>query len=102
MKRIIDGKLYNTDTAEFIGEASNTWRVSDYSYYHEELYRTKKGSFFLYGKGNGASKYRSYEGDGFGPGEKIVPCSVEDAKHWVENHMSPEDYEEVFGAVEEA
>ena len=50
MKRIIEGKMYNTDTATCIGsyEYSN---LRDYRYLYEELYQKKNGKFFLSGEG---------------------------------------------------
>lgn len=40
MKQIINGKLYNTETASYIG--SNR---SDFHYFEEELYRKKQRNF---------------------------------------------------------
>ena len=50
MKRIIEGKMYNTDTATCIGsyEYSN---LRDYHYLYEELYQKRNGKFFLSGEG---------------------------------------------------
>ena len=57
MKKIIKGKVYDTDTAQKVAEYSNNYPRSDLHFYEEELYRKKTGEFFLYGSGNAASKY---------------------------------------------
>ena len=49
MKKIIEGKTYNTETALLLGDWQNLWK-GDYHYCREELYRTKKGTYFLYGE----------------------------------------------------
>lgn len=101
MKQIIKGKKYDTDTAELLGSDSHLWR-NDIDYWKEELYRKKTGEFFLYGEGGARSKYgiqsstNSWSGD-----EKIIPLTEAEAKHWAENHLSVEEYEKIFGEVEE-
>jgi hypothetical protein len=52
MKKIINGKMYNTETAEEIGSWENTPYKSNYIYFKEYLYRKRTGEFFLYGSGN--------------------------------------------------
>ena len=34
-------------------------------------------------------------------GEDIIPISVDNAREWVEDHLEAEDYEKIFGAVDE-
>ena len=41
MKKIINGKLYNTETAELLEMYQYLWK-NHWEYYREELYRTKK------------------------------------------------------------
>ena len=47
MKQIINGKTYNTDTAELIATGDNGLYTNDCWYRSEELYRTKKGAYFI-------------------------------------------------------
>ena len=56
MKKIIDGKVYNTDTAKKIGEWSYG-RYGDINYVEETLYQTKKGAFFIYYEGGANTSY---------------------------------------------
>ena len=45
MKKIINGKMYNTETAEYIGEDSYS-NSRDFSYYCDELYRKRMENSF--------------------------------------------------------
>lgn len=101
MKKIIDGHKYDTDTAKLIGEASDYY-PGDFKYYCEELYRTKAGFFFLHGEGGPMSRYAEPDvGGGWTGGEKIIPMSEDNAKEWSEDNLDADDYESVFGEVEE-
>lgn len=101
MKRIINGKRYDTDTAQFIKTYSSGLSISDFRYYDESLYLKKTGEFFLYATGNGASEYAGRYGDLRGPGEKIVPLTLDEAKAWVEKIEDPDLYEELFEIPDE-
>ena len=47
MKRIIQGKIYNTLTAELIVRGNNGLSGGDCYYKTEELYRTPRGNYFI-------------------------------------------------------
>jgi hypothetical protein len=49
MKRIIDGKVYNTETSELIEEWSNGLFANDFNHAYENLYKSKKGQLFMTG-----------------------------------------------------
>lgn len=51
MKKIINGKMYNTETATELGDFWNGLSTSDFRNLSETLYRKKNGEFFLYGQG---------------------------------------------------
>lgn len=101
MKKIIDGKKYDTETATLIG----TYEYGNYGDFHfcrEELYRKRTKEFFLFGEGGALSKYSKSLGNGaYGWGETITPYSDNSAREWVENYCDVETYEELFGEVEE-
>ena len=101
MKKIINGRKYDTETAELIGYYTYS-NPSDFYYVEESLYRKKTGEFFLDGEGGAASVYAETAGSNerYG-GEKIIPLTVEEAKEWAEHHLDGDKYEEVFGEVEE-
>ena len=101
MKKIINNRKYDTDTAEVIGEWGHG-AVNDFAYQREILYRKKTGEYFLYGEGGAMSDYRTYSScNSWGGGEVLIPYSEEDAKEWAMQHMDPDDYETEFGEVEE-
>lgn len=47
MKRIINGKTYNTDTAENVGNGDSGHNIGDCYRRTVEIYRTKKGNYFI-------------------------------------------------------
>ncbi len=104
MKRIIDGKRYDTETASHIGEGNGTAYQGDWHYYSEDLYRTPRGNFFLCGEGGPLTKYgRPAVGGGTIGGSGIIPLTPDEALSWCEEHLDPEDYEGLFeGMIEEA
>ena len=101
MKKIINGKKYDTETAKFIDDFSNNLSIDDFKYFYEGLYKKRTGEFFLEFEGGALSKYSQWSGNGYCGGSGIVPLSLDEAKKWVENHLSVSDYEDVFGEVEE-
>jgi len=101
MKKIINGKRYDTETAQLIGSASYSNR-SDFRFWSEELYRKKTGEFFLYGEGGPASKYgRKIEQNTWAGGEQIIPLTLKEAQEWAEKYLDADEYEAVFGRIEE-
>lgn len=103
MRAIIDGKLYDTDKAELLGCGGSKYPRSDFQYYYEELYRTKKGQYFLAGSGGPMTRYGIDTGCGYTGGDKIIPISEGQAREWAELHLEADEYLNIFGdSVEEA
>ena len=102
MKKVINGKVYDSDKARALGEyAPNPYR-SDFHYFCETLYRKKTGEFFLHGEGNAASKYALSCGQNeWCGGEKIIPLTYADAQAWAEEHLDGDEYIAIFGEPEE-
>lgn len=102
MKKVIDGKVYNTETAKRLGEYEPSPYTSDFNWYSETLYQKKGGEFFLHGEGNAASKYSKSCGQNEWCGdEKIIPLTYAETQEWAEKHLTGDEYEEIFGEVEE-
>lgn len=99
MKKIIDGKIYNTDTAELIGEYSFSNRT-DFRYVEERLYRTKKGAYFLHGEGGALSPYAIQLSNGSTGGETIILMSLDAARNWAMEKLDSETYLMFFEAEE--
>lgn len=86
MKAVVDRKVYNTETAEYIGSFEPIYDPGDFHYYLEELYITKKGSFFIAGEGGPKSPYVERLGGGsYGGGGGIRPVSLSEAIEWLES-----------------
>lgn len=101
-RKIINGKLYNTETATCVGRYYNSLSTSDFRFFEEELFSKHTGEYFLSGEGGPLSKYAEYLDDGCRTyGKDILPLSLDEAKEWVEHHMSADDYVKEFGVVEE-
>jgi len=101
MKKVIAGKVYNTQTAECVGEWSNGHFTSDFYYCEENLHRKRTGEYFLHGKGGARSKYASRSGNSSGWDEAIIPMTIEEAKVWAEENLDGDEYEKIFGIIEE-
>jgi len=101
MRKIIAGRLYDTDTARRIGcHAYGDGRSSED--WEETLYVKRTGEFFIHGEGGAMSRYAEASGPNeWRAGERIMPISYEQARAWAERHASPEEYERAFGVVED-
>lgn len=102
MRKIIDGKKYDTETAVEVGYYSNELSKRDFGWCEETLYRKRNGEFFLHGGGGGLSPYAHYFPDGSRcEGESIIPMTDTEAQRWCERHLSYGKYVEMFGEPEE-
>ena len=101
MKKIINNKMYNTETATEVASYDNGCYLSDFRHFREELYRKRTGEFFLYGCGGAMSKYAKSCGNGWSGGSQIIPLAEKDAQKWVEKHCDADTYINLFGEVEE-
>ena len=90
MKRIIEGKTYNTETATRIGVASfDPSHPEEFDF----LYQTRHGAFF-----------RNYGGEtAFGdPFKGLKPLTPAEAQAWLESHDLVDELEKLFGEQPEA
>lgn len=84
MKKIINGKVYSTDTAKQIGYDNDNPTGN----WEETLYQKKTGEFFV-------QHWDAWNGG------CINPISFKEAQKWLEEHGSAEQYAEVFGEPDE-
>lgn len=96
MKKVIDGKMYNTETAEFIGEYDNGLGGGDFNSLWEGLYVTKKGTYFIAGEGGAMTRYAKGNGDSMWGSEDIEVITKEGALAWCEENNLVETIEEHF------
>ncbi len=97
MKKIINGKKYDTETAKELGYDNNIngrdiIARNEMNFEESTLYRKKTGEYFIYRFGGAHTPY--CDGD-------IRPVTEDEAKSWAENHMSVDEYEALWGEVEE-
>ena len=102
MKKIINGKMYNTETAKILAEDCASCAANDFNYWWEGLYKKRTGEYFIQGEGGPMSKYaQSMGNDSWGWGYGIKPITTDHAKSWCEKHCSADEYETIFGIVAE-
>ncbi len=102
MKKIINGKVYDTDKATELGYYSNGGSWRDFQHYEETLYRKKTGEYFLFGEGGPMTRYAErVELNSWGSGSRIMPLTYQEATAWAEKHLDADEYESIFGDVEE-
>lgn len=88
MKQVIDGKVYDTETADLVA-SDNYWDGSNWDRHGRNtyLYKTKRGNFFAYHKTRWQGE-RNY----------IEALSIAEAKRLYERLPETEmTYEEAFG-----
>lgn len=78
MKKVIRGRLYDTETAKLIGSTSDTG---------ETLYRKRTGEYFLCCIGDS--------------GEHIQPMTYDEAKGWAEKAFKADKWAAEFGELGE-
>jgi hypothetical protein len=102
MKKIIDGRLYNTETATELGDFWNGLGVNDFNSLSETLYRKKNGELFLYVQGGAMTEYSHPLGNNmYCSGEEIIPFTEEQARDWAEVRLDADEYIKIFGEPEE-
>lgn len=103
MKKIIDGKKYDTDTARKVASCEHGDGPRDFRYYSESLYCKRTGEYFLAGEGGPMTLYSHRTGDNsWSGGEAIFPLTYEQAREWAEREMDADAYEKEFGPAPES
>ena len=96
MKKVINGKMYNTETADLIASWDNGFSESDFNHCSYKLYRTKKGSWFLYGEGGAMSVYATTCGSTTHGGNGIELLTPGEALEWLSRHDFPDEAAQYF------
>lgn len=105
LKKIINGKTYNTSTASLLSTYAYDKTRDEYAWQWEYLYQTRSGAFFLVGEG--LSGYTPFGAllpgtNDYIRGHALLPLEVHQAKKWLEIRDCVEDYAEIFGMPGEA
>lgn len=102
MKKIINGRSYDTETAREVASWGNAGGWNDFAHLEETLYQKKNGEFFLFGEGGPMTKYAVSTGQNtWSGGGKIIPLSYDSAREWAEETLSADEYESIFGEIAE-
>ena len=102
MKKIINNKVYDTDTAKQVGAWDNGAGYGDFNHMEETLYQKRTGEYFLHGRGGPMTKYAvSCGNNSWSGGEKIIPLAYENARAWAEEHLDADKYIDLFGDPDE-
>ena len=88
MRKIINGRMYDTDTAKLVG--SYQAEVDGGSYIFGSLCRKRTGEYFA-----------DTDGTVLGMERTITPLSYDKAREWAESHLTADEYEAEFGPVSE-
>lgn len=104
MKKVINGKVYDTSTAELVLEWDNGNLPGDFRYREKNLYRTKKGNWFIRHQGGAMTDMAvSCGNNSYSGSSDIEPISPEDALRFLESHGGAEEALEYFAdQIEEA
>jgi len=96
MKKVINKKVYNTETAEELFSYMYG-SINDFNYWSIELYKTKKGIYFSHAKGGPLSKYAIDCGNNErSGGEEWLVLREEEAFNLMSTYSTAEKIENYF------
>ena len=99
MKKIINRRKYDTDTAKKVGSVE-IGLPGDLDHMRETLYRKVGGEYFVHGEGGARTRYAAEsESGGWRSGEAIAPMDAAAARTWAEANLTADEYEAEFGEV---
>jgi len=96
MKKMIEGKMYNTEAAKLVVVWDNGLLPGDINRCKEALYRNIRGTYFLHGAGGANTRYNTRVNGSWTSGEEIIPMSLGAAQTWVKNKLSRDEYVSIF------
>jgi len=103
MRKIINGKLYDTNKAKLVASVGNGYYGNDFHRCVEDLYRTSKGAWFLHGEGGPLSKYGKQHGSTKCGSSELRSMETDEVVEWLENHNRTDALLEYFpDRIEEA
>jgi hypothetical protein len=102
MRKVIDGKIYDTETATKICFVGNSgYQQNDFHYDDSDLYVTKSGAYFIAGEGGALSRWgRAHGQSGRIGGDGIVVIDADQAAAFAQSRLDADEYLKFFPAVE--
>lgn len=102
MKKVINGKVYDTDKAVLIARADHDNIKDAYGMpCRQVLFRKKTGEFFLYLEQGTSLTLNNILGGDYRHGRGIYPLTYGQAQMWSEAEMSADAWENLFGDPED-
>ena len=100
MKKIVNGKRYDTEAATEIASVWNGCSRNDFKFLLERLYKTDSGAWFLAAEGGAMTRYAKVleGGRARSGGEDILPLTPPEAKAWLESNRQAEALETWFAS----
>jgi len=103
VRQVIEGKLYDTETATLIHNWTNGRYAGDFKFREKSLFCTKKGAYFIHHVGGAMTDMAVPAGNGMGGSQSIEPIDETTAIRFLESHGGSEKIIEYFPEyVEEA
>mgnify|MGYP006875674781 CR=1 FL=1 len=96
MRKIIKGKIYDTEKARLIAEYSNGLSFADFNHVYEDLYLTDAGQFFIHAQGGPMTKYSESSGNSTWGVETIILLNNDQAYTWLEKYNKINEIETFF------
>lgn len=100
-KKIINGRMYNTDTTEVLGSWDNGYPVGILVLKNKHFIKRKQVNILFMLMVAAQSNFGDCYGGHDCSGEKFIPMSVEQAQQWSEEYLTVEKYVEIWGEPEE-
>lgn len=97
MKKVINGKLYDTNTAEEICDFYNN--MTGFKQYSKTLMKTEKGQYFFFEDGGALSCMCEPCGNGQTGSSNITLCTEEEAEEFAQKN-DIDVAEQEFGEIE--
>lgn len=103
MKKIINGKVYDTEKAAFVARADHDCiKDAAGNICKQALYRKKTGEFFVHlESGTSITLHNIFQHD-YRQGRGIYPLTYDQATKWAESELTAEKWEEIFGDPDES
>lgn len=102
MKKIIHGRVYDTDTAMLIARADHA-NVKDATgnACEQALHRKKTGEFFVHLISGTSITLHDILGADYRQGRGIYPLTYEQTQKWAEAELTAEEWTSIFGDPDE-
>ena len=96
MIKQFNGERYDTDIAELLAAIDNGLPSTDPRFESDDLYHTKRGTFFLH-LTHGPESDAAYANQRYFWNEVIVPLTINEAQAWAKQHLKQEAISQIFG-----